>query len=337
MTKIINIAENLGIKEVGELVWWTIRKPGVGPSQVKEIVDKYSLPSNLKKHIPNPIRPRDAYRRATNFEVTGDIEIYGEKLNYKLFTREVNADLTHILRKLVFELIDQNEERLELIIIADLKYEEENSEKLQVEITKEEFAEDKDIKEVIKQMKQNYQNNLNFYPGNAIRAFVRKMVKELNGYKAMPRGGFYFIPSGHKKELDLIDKIIHEIDSKSSSSYSAQNVLNRQKILGDQGVETARNIYKSHINDTLLKWEKKLNKAENEEEIKEKLRSILEQSDLLIEQIKLLENKIGFDIDYKFIEQFKEEMTKMVEDKIKSSKKEVSEIFTTLKGQLKTA
>ena len=337
MTETISINESLGIKEVGELVWWTIRKPGVGPSQVKEILDQYSLPEKLKKHMPNPIRPRDAYRRATNFEVTGEIEIYGETLNYKLFTREVNSDTTHILRKLVFELIDQNEETLELIIIADLRYEEKSEEKLQVSITKDEFAEDTDIKKVINKMKNDFETNRTLYPGNTIRAFVRDMVKELNGYKAMPRGGFYFIPSGHKKELDMIDEIVHDIDSQSSSSYSTQNVLNRQKILGDQGVETARNIYKSHINDTLVKWERKLNKAKDDEEIKEKLKSILEQSDLLIDQIKLLEEQIGFDIDYKFIEQFKDEMTKMVEDKIKSNKKEVSEIFTTLKGKLKTA
>lgn len=337
MTKKVQFTESFGLTEVGELVWWTVRKPGVGEKEIKGIVNNYEVPKSLKQHIPNSIRPRDAYRRATNFDVMGEIDIYGDRLNFKLFAREVNSDLKHIMRKLVFELIDKDEETLEHIVIANLLYIEDSDEKFKIEILREEFAEDEDIQSVLEKMKKDFTYNMNIYPGNTIRAFIRDMVKELNGYQAIPRGGLYFIPASKKKELDIIDKIVHDIDNKSLSTYETQNVLNRQRVLGDQGVETARNIYKTHINNTLIKWEKKLRKAENKEDLKEKLNSILQQSDLLTDQIKLLEDEIGFNINHSFIEKFKEEMIELVEDKIKGTEKNVSRIFSTLKNKLKTA
>jgi len=335
MTEKVHFTDELGLKEVGELVWWTVRKPGVGPQEVKEIIDKYNLPAKLKKHTPNDIRERDAFRRATNIEILGDIEIYNETLKYQLSTTEVNSDQEHILRKLIFKLIDKNEETLELIKIADIRYIEDAEEKLNIDILKKEFAEDKDIKGVVNQIKRDFNYNKSVYPGNTIRAFIRDMVKELKGYKAIPRGGLYFVPASSSKELDIIDKIIHDIDALSVSSYEAQNVLNRQKVLGDRGSETARNIYKTHINYTLTKWEKKLKKIEDEEKMKKKLQSILDQADLMIDQVKMLEKDIGFEINHKFIEDFKEEMTRIVEDKIKGKREDVSNAFTTLKGKLK--
>ncbi|MFW6008872.1 MAG: DUF6744 family protein [archaeon] len=293
---------NKTIDKVGELIWWSVKKPGVNQFDIQEIAEKYKIPKKFEKHLPKSIRPCDAFRRATNnLQESVDYEYQGMVYTIKTFTREISSGDT-IVRKLIEEIIDDDEKSISYEIAADLVFNKEFN--LYTYELNEEMSEHANFEPLIKKSIAEYEKNKEFYPYSSIRAFVRNCIKELNGVQVAPRSGIYFVPEKYESELETLEKVMNEINDKSRAAYQydSESLFFRQNIRSEKrSIKIIENLYTQQIDRLINEWETKLEKAKErkkrEAKIKKAKKEINNEIGFFKNEVEYIENELGINID----------------------------------------
>lgn len=217
MVKVENlIAINNARVEVaylGSLVWFTISDLRITREQLAEAFAQAGID---KAHLPKPICPRDAFRRASsnaelkNWELGGDIRM-------NILIREVKADGKTIIRQAVRELVDKNNVRLQYQPYAQLELQGE-----EINVKWLNPVEAKVEADTVEKIKRDYQTEKESYNGRTIRDIITNVLRECNPVAVRPSGGVYFVPQQYEDAVRALQKLVKALAQHSITDRKSQ-------------------------------------------------------------------------------------------------------------------
>ncbi len=202
----------------------------------------YSVPSDLKvsqadlelafdevgmdrSRMPDPIRPHDAFRRATAKVQAQRVPAGPDAFN-NFLVREVRSDKKEVRRHLVIETVNGRD--------AVLEYREAGSFRLLratsmmhteafPEITGDEL---KQVESILAAAKENYREALKFYEGDHVRRMISNILACLNPTLVRPSGAVYFVPQKYQGDLEKLEALSKRVSAEfvSVPVMDAENV-----------------------------------------------------------------------------------------------------------------
>jgi len=210
-TKLVGISGSEKVKPLGSLVWFTIRETRVRREQVEKAFEELELPERL---LPPPIRPVDAFRRATSLvrkkRAKGQKE--GEFIN--VLVTESYSDENEVVRHITREVVDSEDRRLSYAECARAILDKKTGELTLDKRT--DIPEEHECDEIIRAVRENYEDCTTFYGSRQIRGVVRELVKsEMQGELLRESGALYFVPEKHRELLKKTKQLIDILNGDS--------------------------------------------------------------------------------------------------------------------------
>lgn len=188
---------------LGHLFWFSI---GQQMNKVDELEQKLINSGVGKEWMPNPIRPVDAFRRATRETQTKKpTATAGVYQNFLM--REIYSDNEIVQRNIVVETVDQKDKKLGYETQSGvIKLDKKNG-------TFSYEATDSEILELCKEAEQKFYLYRDHYSGQHIRVMVTKILGSLAPTPMRKNGMIYFIPKAMNDGLNNLVTFIRSLDN----------------------------------------------------------------------------------------------------------------------------
>lgn len=186
---------------LGCLAWYSVRNAEPTRDEIAASLRKAGFDEQI--YTPKAIFASDAFRRATS-----SVEISRVPLNEypdddrkaNILVREVLKDREKIVRHLVREVVDADNQRLDYRETASLTL-DRKSETLKV--TPFTFLLEPET-QALMQARQRYEHQREHYDSNAVRQIVLRILRDCDPIAVRPAGGVYFV---HQKHLDTVERL----------------------------------------------------------------------------------------------------------------------------------
>lgn len=189
---------------LGRLCWYTVHDKEVSINELKEHYSIVGLPAEF---LPKPVRPIDAFRRATT-ELEATRIPCGNNYFLNILIREVKTDPKVAIRHIVKEIVDSKNVRLQYSVTGEIVFERETN-----KICTRAFTDDTITKDLLIKAEELYNKYKENYDGSHIRRLVRDILYRLNPVIVRPSGGVYFVPEEHAETLLKLKKLIQLLGS----------------------------------------------------------------------------------------------------------------------------
>lgn len=164
---------NADVPALGRLCWYTV------PEDIwvsREDLERKFRDCGLKPEwMPGPIRPSDAFRRASALLQRKNIEIVKDELYANLLVREVASGREEVERHLIWETVDSTQKRLSYRQVATLRLDKAGN---TVTATTE-LGASQEVVYGCDGFSERYDHCLSHYDGNGLRKCVGQIVYAL--------------------------------------------------------------------------------------------------------------------------------------------------------------
>jgi len=187
---------------LGHLLWYTVPEQDITRAKILDAITAAGIDI---KHVPMPISPRDAFRRATRIQVPR----CAEKTAY--LVREVgleNGVLRHIVRE---QKVDgaMGGRRLEYRALAALQITDDNP-TVNVDIL--DYSEmDDECRRIVDQVRARYDVTRDHYDASAIRRMVAQILSTCRPIAVRPSGGVHFVPQKYESTVYAVAELFPKI------------------------------------------------------------------------------------------------------------------------------
>jgi hypothetical protein len=211
---------------IGYLTWYSIGDDLYD----REDLRKGLLTNGIKeKYLPNPIRPVDAFKRATKaVELSGFKEDASASEYRNFIVRDVVNKGDKQQRNIVVEKVNQDGERLD--------YDSEGA-KMFFDKKNEQFtfvANDMTAYELAEEAQKHYEMYLKAHNGAVVRASVVNYLNGLSPTPVRPSGGVYFVPVQHGENLRKIVRFVSDLPRGESHMIPLVNDDDNRKMIKDK-------------------------------------------------------------------------------------------------------
>lgn len=186
-------------RPLGRLCWYTV------PESVRvsrpDLEDAFSASGVDERHLPEPIRAVDAFRRATSaVQKTGLPQPDGTLVN--LLVREVVSNDAGVVRQVVKETVDQRNVRLSYDPAAEIVLDRKSCSFLARE-----FFSDGAVAAALEEARRLYEEYKVFYDGDAVRRMIKAILSSAHPTAVRPSGGVYFVPEKRRTDLEALERL----------------------------------------------------------------------------------------------------------------------------------
>lgn len=206
---------------IGHLMWYS-----VGGQLIRwDELEKKLLAAGLDKGwMPNPIRPPDAFRRATSEiqtrKATAQADVYENYL-----VREVYSDKDMVQRNIVVETVDQRGKRLDYNSRAAVLTLDKKTQNISI------VSSYPPAEELAREAERKFYLYRDHYSSQHIRVMLANILKSLAPTPVRPSGGVYFVPSVHTEGLTKLCRFASSLENSEAFKVPLVNTLdNRQMV-----------------------------------------------------------------------------------------------------------
>lgn len=222
---------------LGHIFWFSVS--GKIMIESKELEEMLTDSGVGKEWMPNPIRPADAFRRATREvqKLKRPTSTAGVFENFLL--REVYSDDDIVQRNIVIERVDQKDKKLGYETeSAILTLDREN-------VTLSFETNDERLKGLCLEAKKKFDLYKSHYSGQHVRVMINRILKSLAPTPLRKNGTIYFVPRSKDVELGNLVNFIQSleesegyqvpvVDSEKNEQMVSQNLKNHLTRLKEQ-------------------------------------------------------------------------------------------------------
>ncbi len=253
---------------IGYLTWYSIGDDLYN----RESLRKELLRNGIEEeYLPNPIRPTDAFRRATKAIETKRFREEEAAKEYKNYIiRDVVSNGSKLQRNIVVETVNQAGERLD--------YNSEGA-KLFFDKKMEQFtfaANDEMAEELAEEAQKHYECFLNHHNGASVRGGVVHYLNQLSPTPVRPSGGVYFVPVQHSDKLRNLVNFVSNLPRGESHMIPLVNDEDNRQMVKDKVKDNLEKILDQCR--YALQEDNKLQKAQ--------VRNIIEEARRIVKQFK---------------------------------------------------
>jgi len=188
---------------LGNLVWFSVSDLDILREDLVKLAQHASLP---EKYVPAPIRPTDAFRRATS-EVGGVINAGGDQTTV-LMVREVLSDEERVVRHLIKEVRDKKNVRLSYDQVGVIEFDR------RAEAVTGAAYEDS-AKSAVAKAKKLFDRYRDYYGADHIRRMLKAALDDCQAVGVRPSGGVYFVPRQYEKTAKALSSLIKTLPGNS--------------------------------------------------------------------------------------------------------------------------
>jgi len=181
---------------LGNLLWFTVSDLEILREDLIKLMQHSGVP---EKYIPAPIRPTDAFRRATS-EVSGVINSVGDETTV-LMVREVLSDEERIVRHVILERRDKKQIRLSYDQIGSIEFDR------RTETIIASASEDSSRAAAVKS-KMLFDRYRDYYSADHIRRMLKTVLDDCQAVGVRPSGGIYFVPRLYESTVKALSSLI---------------------------------------------------------------------------------------------------------------------------------
>lgn len=191
-------AEREGFPVCGHLIWYTVSDLSVTRDQLREHFRQAGV---SEEWLPPPVRPIDAYRKATGQTQRtvepGEAEVRQTGVVERRYRfEEVLADSRRVIRHLVRVDVDARAVELRMAELAGVIF-DRGSGGLQVQV----LDSDPVAGELLDEVESRFRHHRQHYDADAIRRTLGRMLAAMDPTLFKDSGGFWFVPQKHAGEL----------------------------------------------------------------------------------------------------------------------------------------
>jgi hypothetical protein len=204
-------------KFIGAICWFTVNESNV----VRDEVEKLFLDRNLdERFIPNPVKPVDAFRRATSrHDLTYPV---GDRQDATLYFEEVDFDEERVIQHLFRKVRDRQKVELthsqvgEAIFYRQSRKAKRNGvggESVAFSLKRSQLndTEYDQANKLIETVHNSYERNKGYLTSQALRGMVRDYVVSLNAISVRPSGGVYFVHRSRTDTVNLLAEVVTQL------------------------------------------------------------------------------------------------------------------------------
>lgn len=196
---------------LGFLSWYAV------PSNIqvtRENLERAFIEAGIDlSKMPDPIRPHDAFRRATT-SIAVERMPAGKDRFKNYLVREVRCSSEEVRRHLVAETVDSAQEVLSYREVAALRLLRRYNPTMVTELLPGAFAVEED-KEVIEKMlrtaEERYHIALRYYEGDHIRRLIASILADMSPTLVRQSGAVYFVPKEHERDLKSLETLAKKL------------------------------------------------------------------------------------------------------------------------------
>jgi len=170
-------------------------------------------------HLPEKIKPHDAFRRATHTAQQSIKINNSDSPNARLLVREVVCESDRIVRHLVREIVDSHNEVLDYATVGKFEFSRE-SERMYYSWDHA-YLDEYNYVSILQEIEQLFLEWTQYHTKDTVRNIVNRIVESMNPVGFMARGKAMFIPKHQAENLKSLKSIIddlsfyaHETDQK---------------------------------------------------------------------------------------------------------------------------
>ena len=190
-------------KFLGQLLWYTVTDLEITRNELEQIFSSVGLD---QAHLPNEIKPVDAFRRATSAAEAKRLP-HAKDQFINLLVREVRSDDSEVVRHLVREVVDSNNVRLHYQEVATLSLSRGDG-KMKVfpwpPATEAERTACHEAQVLYEKFRQSYN-------GRHLREVVHDILETTGPVAVRPSGGVYFVPQQHEATIEKLKALVERL------------------------------------------------------------------------------------------------------------------------------
>jgi hypothetical protein len=188
---------------LGNLVWFSVSDIEI----LREDLVKLANTANLsEKYVPAPIRPSDAFRRASS--ESGGVLKTADDSTEVLMVREVLSAEDRIVRHLIKEVRDKKNVRLNYEQIGSIEFDRKWETVTTVAITDEATA-------ALNKAKGLYSRYRDYFVGDHIRKLIKTVLNDCQAIGVRPAGAVYFTPVAYEPTIKALNALIKTLPGNS--------------------------------------------------------------------------------------------------------------------------
>jgi hypothetical protein len=194
---------------LGFLEFHTIGDLRIHKDQLGDIFDSNGLDN---KFLPREIKPHDAYRRATA-KAQSTIEINGsgdKKQKARLLVREVKADDNMVVRHLVREIVDSQNEVLDYNTVGKFIFKRKSG-TMDVSWSPD-YLDEYEYDVLIEDIRSLFVDWTEYHTRDTVNNMVRRIINDMNHISVMPNGKATFIPRNQRHTLECVKGMIEDLE-----------------------------------------------------------------------------------------------------------------------------
>lgn len=190
---------------IGYLCWYSVRE---GLYKREELKKKIQIAGLSDSYLPNPIRPSDAFKRATKAIEKSNIPSEEEGVLKNYLIRNVFASPKVVQRNLVKEIRDPKGKRLiyDPALAEFVLNREDNTFVVEKWPKDDEMAE-----ELVEEAERLYELFLTHHDASAVRRSVQSMLKKMSPTPVVPR--MYIIPAKYYTNLESMIRFLKSLQT----------------------------------------------------------------------------------------------------------------------------
>lgn len=181
---------------LGNLVWFSVSDMEILRDELVKLAVTVGLP---EKYVPAPIRPSDAFRRATS-EIGGVLRS-NEEMTEVLMVREVLSAEERVVRHLIKEVRDKKNVRLHYEKIGEIEFERQWETISTLALTDE-------AKPALHKAKVLYSKYRDYFISDHIRRLIKVALGDCQAVGVRPAGAVYFTPAAYEPTIKALNLLV---------------------------------------------------------------------------------------------------------------------------------
>lgn len=222
-----------GQGKLGSLFWYSISQQLISRERLKRTFDEAAMD---QRWLPNPIRPADAFRRAT-WDVQKKlkkVETPTATIFLNFLIREVYSDHKRVQRNIVIEQVDKKGRKLAYNPTATVIEFNKESGSISISASRTMDWGEQNAKELALDAKDRFETYCRHYDAQTLRAMVKKVLASLSPTAVRPSGGVYFVPRHHQNELDRVVDLVSRLEGSEAFAVPLFNTKSNRGIVNSK-------------------------------------------------------------------------------------------------------
>ncbi len=181
---------------LGNLVWFSVSDMEILRDDLVKLAANVGL---SEKYVPAPIRPSDAFRRATS-EIGGVLRS-NEEITEVLMVREVLSAEDRVVRHLIKEVRDKKNIQLNYEKIGEIEFERQWGTMNVTALTDE-------AKPALHKAKVLYSKYRDYFISDHIRRLIKVALGDCQAVGVRPAGAVYFTPATYEPTIKALNSLV---------------------------------------------------------------------------------------------------------------------------------